>query len=552
MKVVRFGVVLITLFGISALSGVSAPAQMISYPPELFSRAERTQYQETTLHKDIVNFANTLQKYSPLVQVETIATTKGGRPILLLVLSNPPVKSPQEAKRSGKPVIYIEANIHAGEVEGKEASLELMREIALGPRQYLLENQIILFNPDYNPDGNDSLSATSRSSQEGSPRLTGQRPSGEGYDLNRDALKLEAIESKGLMKNILLKWDPILLVDLHTTDGSWHGYSLTYAPSYLTAGHPATSNYTMDVMLPAVQKKVLERSGLPMFLYGDYRAPSQSGGEVRFSTYSHQPMYVTNSMGLRNRFAILAETFSHDRFEKRILSSKMFVLTILEYTNEHGKEMADIIRKAEEETINQVITNAGQFQKGVKFTMVPVDNKPFDLLIREMYADSSSGRRISRPTGRLIYLPNAINYNRFEPSKLSTVPRGYVFPAELKNAAEKLQEHGVKITTLDKTTKFTGEEFIISSFTQAGRPFQGHQQVTIAGAFQPAEKDFPAGSYVVDLAQPLAYLVFYMLEPESDNGLTYWNFFDDYLIKSGVEKGGVPHPVFKYYIDYKK
>ncbi|KPK89845.1 hypothetical protein AMJ80_09175 [bacterium SM23_31] len=529
-----------TLFIIFA--NYSAFGQILAIPPELYTRAERTNYEETSLHKDVMNFVYALQKHSDIAHLEIIGASKKGRDIPLVVMADPPVKTPEEAVKSDKPVIYIQGNIHAGEVEGKEASMELMREIAFGPKRRLLSDQIILFCPIYNADGNDSLSATSRRSQEGSPQLTGTRSSGEGYDLNRDGLRIEALETIALIENVILKWNPALFMDLHTTNGSWHGYSLTYAPGNHTAGHPGTTDYLMNVLFPAVQKKVKERSGLDIYLYGNFGGmPPES-----FTATPHMPRFLTNSMALKNKLAILVETFAHDRFEKRILSNTVFITSVLEFTNEHGGEILKVIKKAEEETVQQVLENTGNFQKGVQFRVAQL-GEPSDLLVYETeeYVDES-GRPIQRRTGKLVWMPNVRMMQRYEPVKMSTVPRGYVFPAELKNVADKLKQHGVDVKVLEKSTSFEGEEFLVTGFSQAERPYQNHNLVTIEGEFKKAVKEFPAGFFHVDLAQPFAYLVFYMLEPEADDGLAVWNYFDKYLKAQGVENKSVPYPVFKY------
>ncbi|MFC1513970.1 M14 family metallopeptidase [candidate division KSB1 bacterium] len=533
------------LFLVSSVLVLYFSCGQTGFPPELFTRAELTQYEETSLHADVMNFVNTLKKQSDIVHVEAMGTSLKGREIPLVVLSDPPVKTPEEALETGKMVVYIQGNIHAGEVEGKEASLELMREIVLGSKSYLLENQIILFSPIYNADGNDSLSESRRAGT--TPFKAGTRASGEGYDLNRDGMKLDALETKALVGNVLLKWDPAVLVDLHTTNGSYHGYALTYAPSYHTAGHPGPSEYTMDVLLPAVTDKVLERSGLPMYLYGGFRG----NPPTRWTTYNHHPRYVTNYMGLRNRIGILSETFRYDTFEKRIFSAKMFVLTILEYTNDHSEEINKVLIKATDETIGQALQNAGNFQKGVNFTMVALD-EPFELLVRDTETiPSETGRRgQSRMTGMISRYPNVQNFNKFEPTKMSTFPRGYIFPAELQNVKEKLTEHGIIVTELLSESTFEGEEFTITSFSQ-GRNYEKHQLVSIEGTFNSATKTFPKGFYKVDLAQQLGNLAFYLLEPEADDGLVVWNFFGDYLIEQGVENGETAYPVFKYFNQQK-
>ncbi|MFC1555672.1 M14 family metallopeptidase [candidate division KSB1 bacterium] len=527
------------------LTGIALSCQQTAgLPDALFTRAEKTNYEETSLHADVMDFVTSLTQNSDIAKLEIIGSSKKGREIPLVIMADPPVNSPAEAQGSGKLIVYIQGNIHSGEVEGKEASMELMRDIAFGHKGYLLENQILLFVPIYNADGNDSLGAENRGSQEGSPVLTGTRSSGEGYDLNRDGLRIEALETKAMIKNVINKWDPEMFYDLHTTNGTWHGYALTYAPGEHTAGHPATKEYLMENLFPEVSKKVLERSGIDMFHYGGFRGyPPES-----MSGAPPQPRYITNSLSLKNKLSILVETFAHDRFEKRILSNTVFLTTCLEYSSTHSEEIREVARRSESETIAEIKEQAGTLQKGLSFRSVQ-RGEPQPLLVYipgESYTDER-GRRRTQYTDKRVWIDNVRMMHDFEPTRTATVPRGYVFPAELKHVAEKLMEHGVEVQTLDASATFAGEEFTVTGFTRQEREYQKHHMASIEGSFSSATKEMPPGSYLVDLAQPYAYLVFYMLEPEADDGLTVWNYFDDLLIENGAETGPAPFPVFKYY-----
>ena len=522
----------------------AANAQQLTIPEELFSRAERTNYTQTSLSSDVVQFCQSIAKFSRFAYAESFGRTKEGKELMVVVLANPKITSPSEAVASGKPVIYIQGNIHAGEVEGKEASLQLMREICFGPKTELINNQILIFCPDFNPDGNDKLSATSRPSQDGSPKLTGVRASGEGYDLNREGIKLEALESKSLMKNIILKWDPCLFIDLHTDNGSWHGYTLNYAPAFLSAGMDATTSYVNDSIFPAVTKSVLDRSGIPIFFHG-YMNMKQ-GEQTTYSTYSHLPRYLVNYMGLRNRMAILSETFSHDSFEKRVLSNYLFLVSVLEYTGTHTKTMLEIVKNADVQTVNILSDEAGLLKRGVVYNIAAAE-KPIDLLTRETIEYKDENGRIRRKaTGRLTWINNVKHFDHFEAKTTATVPFGYIFPASLKSVADKLEEHGIKVLPLNRKLKVEAEQFSITKFTKSQRASYGnHNTVSIDGYFVAKSFTAEAGSYYVDMRQPLAWLIFYMLEPQSDDGLLFWNYFDDYLIAKGVEKGNVPYPVLK-------
>ncbi len=521
-------------------------AQQIGYPDELVTRAEKTLYQETSMSQDVSNFIRVLSENCAFASSETIGFTKEGRPMEIVIMADPQISQASEAKKSGKPVIYIQGNIHAGEVEGKEGSLMLMRDIAFGTRKDLIENQIIIFCPNYNPDGNDKLGNTRRS-QEGSPGLTGERASGEGYDLNREGMKAEALEVKALLEKVIIPWDPVLFVDLHTDNGSWHGYNVSVAPVYQSAGLPQITNYPGENIFPDITKKVNERSGIQVFWHGYLRM--RDGEQSTFTAYSHLPRYMVNYMGLRNRMAILSETFAHDRFEKRILSNYLLVTSILEYTNEHGKEMLDLVRKSDEETIRQIEQSNGSLEKGVRYELSPRGDT-IDMLVRETVTEENSegGRRMIRGTGKVFWTQDVLHLKNFVPEISSRVPRGYIFPKELTSVVQKLEDHGIQLMELEGNKKLEGEEFIISQFKQSEREsYGGHKTVSMEGDFKTAKKSFPKGSYYVDMAQPLAWLIFYLLEPQSDDGLVFWNYFDDYLIRNKVENGKLAYPVFKIY-----
>ncbi|HVN59437.1 MAG TPA: M14 family metallopeptidase [Bacteroidales bacterium] len=499
---------------------------------------------ETSHDSDVVSFCKTIGLLGPYAHVGTFGKTAGGNDLMMVILSDPAISTPEEASKSGKPVIYIEANIHAGEVEGKEASMQLIREICFGQKSFLLKNQILIFCPNYNPDGNDRLSSTSRFSQDGSPELAGARVSGEGYDLNREGIKAEALESKALLKSIIVAWDPALFIDLHTDNGSWHGYALNYAPDFLTAGTPSTTAFISDSLLPAAAKSMLDRSGIPVFFHGYMN--KKEGEQTTYSTYSHLPRYLVNYEGLRNRMAILSETFSHDSFEKRILSNYLFLVSVLEYTGSHSKQIHDIVADADITTMKIIDNQAGILKKGVAYHIAPAE-RTIDLLTRETeeYKDRE-GRTRRRPTGRLLWIQDVRHYNHFEPDIEATVPFGYIFPSELKAVAEKLMQHGIKVSLLEHSKKIEAEIFSITRYSREGKASYGnHFLVKAEGSFVRKNITAPAGSYFVDMHQPLAWLAFYMLEPQSDDGLLLWNYFDDYLIPLGVEKSTVPYPVMK-------
>ncbi len=533
MSRIRFVAVLLCFSGV-----LQAAENDVVISEAMMTVAELTNYERTSTLAEVVAVLDALDSQTDLMHRERLLLTEQGRDVPLVVLADPPVTTPEEAFQSGKLVVYIQANIHGGEVEGKEASLIAMRDILFGDKQHLLENQILIFVPVYNADGNDTMSENSRPNQELSPAVTGIRAA-NGYDLNRDGMIIEALETKALYDNVINTWDPDLLVDLHTTNGTWHGYSLTYAPSYHTAGEALPSDYTAYQMLPAIQAAVKGKFDLDFSWYGgfDYR----DWPPKEFRTYSHAPRYLTNNMGLRNRMAILSETFSHDRFYKRVHAANAFIEEILEYTYVHGAEIQSINFGADVAARNSAI---GQ-EKGVRFEMVPLP-EPLDLLSYNYIPyEKDDGTVDYVRSSELVVTEGVLNYNAFMPTLTSTVPSSYIFSSAFVGLANKLEEHGVEVDILEADATFTGEVFVVEGIDKTNFPLNGHQNSILDGEFQSATRSFSRGDYVVSLNHRLAYLIFYLLEPQADDGLVFWNLFDEYLGSELAADNPVEFPVFK-------
>lgn len=516
------------------------------WPAELITTPEKTNYQETSTYADVMKFIKALQPKTDLMHLEYMGKSLEGKDIPVVVMADPKVSTPEEAEQSGKPVMYIQGNIHSGEVEGKEILQILMREILLGDKKYLLENQVIVFAPIYNTDSNDKMDVQVRGSQEGSPQKTGIRANSQGWDLNRDGMKMEALETNAMIQNVILKWDPEIFVDLHTTNGTWHGYSLTWAPSYHSAGERAPYDLTWNELLPEVTQKVKEEYDVYLGPYGGYSL-RQGWPPKALYTYNHHPRYLVNQMGLRNKIGILSEAFAHERLYQRMNSTKAFVTEILEYTNENGKRIAQINDNATQSAIQNVLDNAGKKKKGVRFRMIPLEDTFTLRTYNYIPYVTTEGDTSYIRSGEIIEVPDVQNYSKFEATVESTIPRGYIIPKEMKAIADHLKKQGVIVSELKNRKEYEGEVFEITKFEKSQRQFEGHNMAMVEGEFKESTKMANEGDFLVDMAQPLTNLIFYMLEPQSDDGLVTWNFFDEYFEKNGVNEKNVIYPVFKYF-----
>jgi hypothetical protein len=245
--------------------------------------------------------------------------------------------------------------------------------------------------------------------------------------------------------------------------------------------------------------------------------------------------------------AILSEAFAHERFYQRTYSTYSFVTEILEYNNAHAVEIIINNKKAEEQAIKHALLDAGKIKKGVRFKMVPLEklnNFPTYDYISYTKPDSTKGFYRS---GNIIHVDGVTYHAAFEAEVESTLPRGYIIPAAFSSIAANLTKHGIKVIALSSSHTYTGEIFIAEKIEKAKREFQGHATARIDGKFVTTKKTAKKGDYYVDLAQPLGNLAFYLLEPQSDDGLVTWNFFDDYLDKAGIATKPVEYPIFKFY-----
>src|SRR3954467_15309789 len=195
------------------------------------TRAERSNFIETSRYDDVVAFLDSLRTLGAKIQIGSIGKTIEGRELPYVIASRPLVTTPAEARRLRRPIAYIQANIHAGEVEGKEAMQSLLRDLLFDRKKNVLDSIVLIVQPIYNADGNEKFApqARNRGAQNG-PEMVGTRQNAQNWNLNLDYIGADAPETKVTME-MLNKWNPDLFMDLHTTDGSVHGYALTYSPT---------------------------------------------------------------------------------------------------------------------------------------------------------------------------------------------------------------------------------------------------------------------------------------------------------------------------------
>ncbi len=489
-----------TAWMIALVVAVTQPAD------DLLTVAEASDWQATATHAEVIELIDRIEQRSKVMRRFELGRSAEGRSIPLLVLAAPPIENAQQARASGKAIVFAFGNIHAGEVCGKEALLMFARELALDPAHPLFDDLIIVFAPIYNADGNERMSPDNRPGQIGPALGMGERPNAQGLDLNRDYVKLESPEARALVR-FLTKWDPHITIDTHTTNGSRHRYVLTYAAPLNPSGHAAPIEYVRDVMLPEISDRLRRDSGYETFFYGNFNKD-----HTAWQTYSAMPRYGGPYRGLRNQMSILSEAYAYADYKDRVLATHAFVRQILVYAAEHRHEIIAIHDRARRETIEAGRDPQPDDVVGIRHRLAAFD-EPVTILGFDERSEAVP------KDARVVHL------GRFEPTLSVRRPFAYILPPDNDAIAVKLRQHGIEVNPFDGDA--TVEAYTVTTIERAEPPFQGHRLVRLEVRARVETRAFAAGSFIVSLAQPLGTLAVYLLEPQSQDGLAAWNFFDE-------------------------
>jgi hypothetical protein len=505
------------------------------WPKELKTVPELTGYKRTMTTQQLHEWITALKKKSENVHSFDMFTSPLKKIAPAMVLANPRVNSPKQARASGKPVVFLQGNIHPPEPEAAEALLMVARDLALGKRKAILDKVIVMIAPIFNVDGTDKVVKQDGSLGSQTPEMLGVRPNSEGVDLNRDAVKLQTVEARGLYRT-LNEWDPLLLLDGHLMSRVSHGYANTYGTTTVPAAAPGPRLYMEETLFPAVRDKVRTEFGLEVFTHAlatPNNWPPKAWSHDR-AGWTVDAKFIVNDFGLRNRFAIITETPGQPTFERRIYAHYAYILALLEHVSIHADKMRAIAQKADDETVKGVLSGA---EAGTLTNFLDGEYRSrgkIDLL----------AYRTKDTKGQPEVVPNVDDLTKAVGTRSANVPRVYVLPAKLAGIAEKLRLHNVQVTTLQSKVQVEGEEFTIKKMSSVKR--SGYAMTTLDGTFSPlVTREFPAGSFYVDMAQPMANAAFYYLEPQSRDGFVGWQVLDEVLRELGADQRPVVYPIFK-------
>ena len=473
------------------------------------TRAERTQYTETSLHADVMAFYAGL--VDPRLHLATFGTSPGGRELPLVVLSAHGIRTPAESRRRGLPVVLVICGIHAGEVEGKEAMMMLARDILAGTHAHLVEHLTLVVVPLFNPDGNDALDPANRKLDlpklEGQigPALVGTRVNKSGINLNRDYMRQEAAEMRLLQARVVQVWEPELTIDTHATNGSVHRYAMTYdVPHTVPTGRPEPIAFMREQMMPVVRAALETRHGLLAGWYGNFvederaldaRREAEPAAAVTegWMTYPHHPRFGSNYRGLTNRLDLLLECYSYLAFEERVRTTYATVLEALTYVAAHADAVMQIVAASKQPRARIAVRSK------LDFFAEPIQ----------------IATRTPRTLDGVPSLATVRHFAHFVGTTIVERPHAYAVSA---GVAEALHRHGLATTAAPARAD-------VEVATVAGLDTEGGRKILEASevgdlqvTWQRGGRALPEGTHLVRTAQPLGAIAVYLCEPESDDG----------------------------------
>lgn len=482
-----------------------------SHPTPL-TRAESSQFEYTSLHRDVLEFVDALgARGDRRLYIGEFGASPEGRSLPLLVLSEHEHFSPEEAHRSGLPVVLVINGIHAGEVEGKEASLMLVRDILDGLHGDLLAHMTLVVVPLFNPDGNDRIDPKNRaldlarlSGQLGPTSGVGTRTNAAGINLNRDYLRQDAFEMRLLMQRVALAWNAHLVVDCHATNGSIHRFALTYdIPHTDASGRREPIDYMREHLLPAVTRAVKESEGLDTFYYGNF-VRDEGGEGTGWITYTHHPRFGGNYRGLTNRLDLLLETYAYLPFAQRVRTTYVFLRETLRYVAREAEGIVQLLERCIEPPT----------KVAVRYRLEPIPDRTVTVLTREPYTLEGAPIEVEVP-----------HLAQFVPEAIVSRPLAYAVPEPI---AERLGRHGlvieparpgiyrVEIATVTQPVAAEGRGILESkTSTHLEAEYLEHRRV------------LPAGWQVVRTDSQYGAIAVYLCEAGSDDGLVACDWLEE-------------------------
>jgi len=506
------------------------------------TRAEKSDYRLTSDYEETMRFCRMLEARSRSLRVTSYGTSGQGRDLPLVILSKDRAFTPEQARATGKPVVLIQNGIHAGEIEGKDACLELMRDIVvLNRHAAVMDSVIVLILPILSVDAHERSSHYNRINQNG-PEIMGWRFTPVGLNLNRDYLKVETPEIRSLISNVYTTWWPDLLVDNHTTDGADFRHDVSVAYNYGPVVATAVDRWLSEAFEGRVVPRTKAMGHLTAPYFEFVRGTDPRGG---VSASNYPPRFSTGYTPLHGRPSILIETHMLKPYATRVRATYDVVVALLEEIAARPRALTRAVMAAEAEAVARgraadpakrdlvLTTRVGPRRDSLEFKGWVTRWEPSDI------TGAPVPRYTAEPWDSLVPY-----YHESLPALTVRQPAGYIVPREWTDAVDRLDIHRVAYRRLAAPWRDTVEVQRIVEWNAAPRSEEGHRPIIVTRvALERRVRDYAPGDVWVPLDQRSAAVAVHLFEAQAPDGLMYWNVFDTVLERKEYGEDYVVEPI---------
>lgn len=498
---------------------ISGPMQSVLAQPDTWlTTVEKTDFRETPRYAETMAFCQRLADVSPMATFGDYGTSPQGRRLPLLVVDVDGLSDPQEIRRKDRQILLVQNAIHPGESDGKDASLILMRDIAIsGKHRQLLQRTSIVFLPIFNVDGHENFGPYNRANQNG-PEQMGFRATAQNVNLNRDYLKADAPEMQAWLA-MYQRWQPDFLIDNHVTDGSDHQYVLTYGVARHREVSEPLRNWTTSVLEPALVEGMAAEGYKVMRYFSMHHRPDIGNG-INIPEFS--PRYSTGFGAVRNRIFLLVETHTLKDYRTRVMGNYQLMVEVLRLMNRERAFLHQNNLAAERESAaltGQYLALRQEIDFGDS-TWMDFAGKAYRMVDSEI-----SGNKWVQFSDRDTTLRLPV-FGHIKVTDSTRVPYAYLLRREWPVQLAVLKRHGLRIRYLEKPVSLAVESYRFKQISWRSQPFEGRHMANYETELIREERHYPAGTAVIVLDQPDSRVACHLLEPGSPDSFIAWGFWN--------------------------
>lgn len=478
---------------------------------------EKSNFLETPRYDETIRYIRRLENASPWLRLTYFGTSPEGRKLPLVIVDKSGKFAPLSSKLSNKSVILIQAGIHAGEIDGKDAGLMLIRDMVIYKKYAdLLDRVTILFMPIFNVDGHERFGPYNRINQNG-PKEMGWRVTSQNLNLNRDYMKADAPEMRDWLK-VFSEWIPDFFIDCHVTDGADHRYVVTYNIDETQNVVEPVRTWTTRVCMPFLKQAML-KSGFPLSPYVELvDEKDMTKGIIRgIGT----PRYSTGYVALRNRPALLIETHMLKNYKMRVDGTYQTLLHALELVAQESESLHNAVTAGDEET---------EKLAGKKLPLTFEQDRTYEMIDFQGFNFRTEKSSISNDQSVIwenVPIDYKIRYfNAVRETYACVVPFAFIIPQQWKKVIEILALHGIHMQTLRKEKRLRVDSYYFQNIRWPGRSFEGRDTMGFDLRHVTEEKIFHEGDYLVSMNQPGNRIIMHLLEPKAPDSFVQWGFFN--------------------------